>query len=223
MGEENLTPGASVNGTGNNNISLEDYSIFQYMLARPAVVKTICNHIPSFVFYHEARDERKMESEHKVLVQGSITVINYYCCALLLLPSHILGMSRWLSAEDCQSGAGKMNRKTRQKQHEQQQPGDVLRRFRYCYYCGLLQVETHHVCIGHANDYVNDQRFRLVEYLDFPISLWALAYAVFSLAALLVGYCVRVRHGYEISFLVLIASAVVLLHLVLILTGVRCG
>jgi hypothetical protein len=78
------------------SISLDDFSNFQYMLARPFVAKAIVNQITSFVFYNEPYNERKAELDHHVLCRGRITLINYYCCCLAVLPSHLLGMSRWI-------------------------------------------------------------------------------------------------------------------------------
>ena len=53
----------SIDGT----ISLEDYSNFQYMLARPSIAKATVNPIISFVFYTEPFDKQKTELDHHVI------------------------------------------------------------------------------------------------------------------------------------------------------------
>jgi hypothetical protein len=62
------------------SISLDDYSNFQYMLARPSVAKVTVNQIESFVLYSEPYDEQKAELNHRVMCRGKITLINYYIC-----------------------------------------------------------------------------------------------------------------------------------------------
>mmetsp|Transcript_25057 Transcript_25057/g.45130 ORF Transcript_25057/g.45130 Transcript_25057/m.45130 type:complete len:209 (+) Transcript_25057:63-689(+) len=197
------------------DISLDEYSAFQYMLSRPAVAKAVVNQITFFVFYNEPHDERKTESEHKVLVQGHISFINYYCCCVALLPSHVLGMSEWMSAEDYAS------KKVSPKAKAKLQPGDTLRRFRYSYYRGLLQVDTRHVFVGYANN-GKDQRFRLYEYIDCPISPWIIVHGVFALLASFVVYFLQ-AYGVcsQISFPLPVALVLVLLHSTLLLTGVQ--
>ncbi|KAL7555117.1 hypothetical protein ACHAWF_018723 [Thalassiosira exigua] len=188
-------------------ISLDEYSTFQYMLAPPSTAKATIGQIQSFVFYHEPRDMLKDESDHLVFVRGQTTVANYYCCCLALLPSHVLGMSQWISAEEFPS-SGK----------EKPKPGDILRRFRYSYYCGLLRVETLHICTD--NDSGDGGKFRLVEFFDSPLSPWVFINSVFVLAAVFVQYCLR-RCGWEFSLAVLVATAGVLLYLILAWTGVK--
>ena len=104
------------------------------MLARPSVAKLTVNQIESFVFYSEPYDEQKAELDHRVMCRGKITLINYYICCLAVLPSHILGMSRWISVVDETKNASRT------------QSGETSRRFRYSYYCGWLHVESYHVC-----------------------------------------------------------------------------
>ena len=83
--------------------SLEDYSTFQYMLARPSNARKVTSSITSFVMYNEPRDEHKSEWSHSILCRGDISVFNYYICCLMVLPSHLLGMSKWISSEDLSS------------------------------------------------------------------------------------------------------------------------
>lgn len=203
----------ALSSTREEILSLDEYSSFQYMLARPYVAKATVNQITSFVFYNEPRTERKTETEHQVLVQGKIAFINYYGCCLAVLPSHILGMSRWISAEDYQSSGKAVPKKAKL------QPGDTLRRFQYSYYCGMLQVETRHEFVGYANN-GNGQRFRLIEYMDCPISPWVIVNTVIALAATFLGYCLQV-YGCEIYFPLLIVSVMALLHSILILSEVQ--
>jgi hypothetical protein len=193
------------------SISLDDFSNFQYMLARPFVAKAIVNQITSFVFYNEPYNERKAELDHHVLCRGRITLINYYCCCLAVLPSHLLGMSRWISAVDEAKNASNI------------QSGETMRRFRYSYYCGWLQVDTYHVCVGTADaGNGKDQRFRLVEYMDCPLSPSLIFHAVLALVASFVVYGLRsCSICIEASFAPLVASVLVLFRLILLLTGVH--
>ncbi|KAL9186177.1 hypothetical protein ACHAXT_005415 [Thalassiosira profunda] len=191
-----------------DNRSLGEYASFQYMLARPAEARAVVHQITSFVFFDEPRDEGKKEVDHLVLVRGQSTMVNYYICCLGLLPSHMLGMSRWISAEEYRADDKKSRRKT----------GDVLRRFRYSFYLDVLEVETLHIFDGCDKD--GTERFRLVEYLDCPISPWVAMYAVLPLLALVARCFVRVC-GQDVSFPFLVVAAFIGLHLVLRLTGVK--
>jgi len=219
-----MTRDVVVDDAGENNsttVSLDEYSTFQYMLARPAIARATIRQISSFVMYNEPHDGGKEETEHRVLVRGNVTLCNYYCCCLVLLPSHVMGMSRWVSAEDCQfSGGEKSDEHPRKKAGLE--PGDALRRFRYSYYGGLLQVDTRHVFVGHADDGKDPTRFRLVEYLECPISPWVIVHAVYGLLASLLGYRFRTYYGYaNVSYPLVFVSALALLHLILALTGVK--
>lgn len=127
--------------------SLQDYATFQYMLAPPALARPVCDRISSFVFYDGPHEVRTSEREHKVTLRGRISVPRYYLCCLWVLPSHVLGLSRWVSATEARDG------------------GATLRRFRYAYYGGLVEVDTRHVADG------AEGQFRLVEYIDG--SAWA--------------------------------------------------
>jgi hypothetical protein len=51
--------------------------------ACPAVAQRVVNKIASFV---------------KVMLRGSIDIFAYYICYLVVLPSHLFGMSEWISA-----------------------------------------------------------------------------------------------------------------------------
>eukprot|EP00588_Corethron_pennatum_P031035 CAMPEP_0194339964 /NCGR_PEP_ID=MMETSP0171-20130528/84910_1 /TAXON_ID=218684 /ORGANISM="Corethron pennatum, Strain L29A3" /LENGTH=253 /DNA_ID=CAMNT_0039104743 /DNA_START=94 /DNA_END=858 /DNA_ORIENTATION=+ len=128
-------------------LSLQDYSTFQYMLAPPALARPVCDRISSLVFYDGPHEVRKSEREHKVTLRGRISVPRYYLCCLWVLPSHVLGLSRWVSATEARDG------------------GATVRRFRYAYYGGLVEVDTRHVADG------AEGTFRLVEYIDG--SAWA--------------------------------------------------
>ena len=194
--------------TNDGSISLDDYSNFQYMLARPSVAKLTVNQIESFVFYSEPYDDQKAELDHRVMCRGKITLVNYYICCLAVLPSHILGMSRWISAVDETKNASST------------QSGETSRRFRYSYYCGWLHVESYHVCVRDANT-GKDQRFRLVEYMNCPVSPSLFVHAMLALVASFVacglrscGICV------DVSFTPLVAFVVICFRLILLLTGV---
>ena len=157
-------------------ITLDDYQTFQYMIAKPFIAKHIVNEITSFVFYNVPFVEDKMEQKN-IIVQGTVSVINYYCCCLVLLPSHILRMSRWISSEDYQYKYTKANKKI--------QSGDILRRFRYSFYLGMISVETLHI---YDHDEEEVIKFRLVESIICPISPWFVVHIVFLLVAVLVVY-----------------------------------
>ena len=190
-------------------ITLDDYQTFQYMLAKPFIAKHIVNEITSFVFYHVPFVEDKMEQKH-IIVQGSVSVINYYCCCLVLLPSHILRMSRWISSEDYQY------KYTNKKKI---QPGDILRRFKYSFYLGMISVETLHI---HVHDDKKDTKFRLVESIICPISPWFVVHSVFLLVAVLVVYFLHsIGLFIETAFLNLVVSILAVFHSLLLLTGVK--
>lgn len=90
-------------------------------------------------------------------------------------------MSKWISAEDTSSKARKS--------------GDELRRFRYSYYNGFLNVDTRHVCV--YDDRVgksgggDDEQFRLVEYFDCSISVRMFAHAMFAFASVMVAWGIQ--------------------------------
>jgi hypothetical protein len=189
--------------------SLDDYSNFQYMLARPSVAKATVNQITSFVFYCGPYDEQKVELDHRIICRGRITLINYYICCLAVLPSHILGMSCWISAEDETKGANST------------QSGETLRRFRYSYYCGWLHVESYHVSVRDANT-GKDKRFRLVEYMNCPISPSLIFHAMLALVASFVACGLRSCGIFvDVSFTPLVASVLIFFRLILPLTGVK--
>lgn len=190
--------------TPEESLSLDDYSTFQYMLAGPSIAKVVAKQITAVVFYNEPRDERKAEAEHRVLVRirGHLTCLHYYGCCLTVWPSHALGMSRWIMAEDCQTSTPRSD--------------ETLRIFRYAYYGGLLTVETRHVSVG-GND---RGAFRLVEYFDCVVSPWLFVHAAFVGLALLLDKCLQ-TFGYRVPISVAIPATLVVLHLVLFLTGVR--
>ena len=143
-----------------DKISLHEYSTFQYMLAPPSLACRVGDRITEVIFYDEPKQPQKSEDQHKVAMHrtGFLTITAYYVCCLLVLPSHILGMSRFVSAEDLAGEEG-----------EGQLP--VLRRFVYTYYCGLIKVETHHV----RDVSGGTGAFRLVEYFD---TIWCCVYAI---------------------------------------------
>ena len=188
-------------------ISLDDYQTFQYMLASPSIAKDIVNEITSFVFYNVSYVEDNMKQKH-IIAQGSVSVINYYCCCLVLLPSHILRMSRWVSPEDYQYKYTKTNKKI--------QSGDILRRFRYSFYLGMISVETLHIYEEEGT------KFRLVESIICPISPWVVVHAVFLVVSVLVVYCLQsIGLFIETAFLSLVVSMLVVFHSLLLLTGVK--
>lgn len=131
-----------------SSLSLDDYSKFQYMLAPPGVAKQIINQVTSFAFYEQPNDPNKSESQHRVMAKGPVIMFGYYFVCLLVFPSHILGMSEWISAEA-----------TKDKDDNK-----ILRRFRYSYYYGLLKVDTRHMA--------TEGGFRIVEYFDASFSVW---------------------------------------------------
>jgi hypothetical protein len=126
------------------------------MRARPAVAQRVVNEITSFVFYDEPHDTKKPESDHKVMLRGSIDILAYYICCLVVLPSHVLGLSNWISATE-----------NDKKDADQK----IIRRFRYSYYWGLLQVDTRHVIIATDQGSASPP-FRLVEYMHVSKGTW---------------------------------------------------
>mmetsp|Transcript_29215 Transcript_29215/g.62922 ORF Transcript_29215/g.62922 Transcript_29215/m.62922 type:complete len:141 (-) Transcript_29215:119-541(-) len=130
------------------------------------------------------------------------------------------------------------------------QPGDILRRFRYSYYWGLVEVDTRHVCVdvqagcydgdddtANNNENVGDDgvdvstkqpKFRLEEFIDSPMSMLTTFYAVFGIfASIIAGYCSRVYFGggnrgqLISSLLSVVLVVVVVVHFLLVLTGVQ--
>jgi len=193
------------------SISLEDYSTFQYMLARPSTARAITSKCTSFVFYDGPKDEDELEWSHTIICRGDINTFNYYICCLMVLPSHMLGMSQWISAEDVSSKARK--------------PGDELRRFRYSYYGGFLNVDTRHICVNDRDGSGGgggDEQFRLVEYMDCSISVWILSHAMFVSASSLVAYGIQ-KSGLFFSGGTSLSSAAgiifVAFHILLACTG----
>lgn len=194
-----------------NNITLDEYSTFQYMLSPPTATKAIVDQTTSFVFYNCPYEKGKMKAEHTI-VHGTVTSINYYCCSLVLLPSHILGMSKWISSVDYQSKKTKF------------QCGDTLRRFQYSFYWGLLKVDTRHLCVEDIanNDTKHAKKFRLVESIICPVSPWVIVNAVFLLVAICLTYLVKLNGLFvNESFVILVASVLAMFHLILILSGVH--
>ena len=82
-------------------------------------------------FLHGAIRQQKSELSHRVISRGRVIFITYYFCSLAVLPSHILGTSRWISRNAISIPTGEKNR-----------------RFRNFYQCGWLQVETYDVFVG---------------------------------------------------------------------------
>lgn len=149
-------------------ISLDGYSTFQYMLATPSLAKPILDQITSITFYDEPKDSlKKSEREHKILLSmrtKSCRVIAYYACCLTLLPSHVLGMSKWRSSSSYPSPTTTV--------HSSLYPFQILRHFQYSYYDNMLQVDTYHVYDStiHSSDN-NKQSFRLVEFFTWTNKL----------------------------------------------------
>ena len=195
-----------------NNITLNEYSKFQYMLSPPTTTKAIVDQITSFVFYNCPYERGMMKAEH-IIVQGTVTSINYYCCSLVLLPSHMLGMSKWISSVNYQSKKTNFQR------------GDTLRRFQYSFYWGMLKVDTRHLCVEDItnNDTNNAQKFRLVESIICPVSPWVIVNAVFLLVAILFAICLThllqsSGFFFGISFVIIVLA---MFHLILIISGVH--
>ncbi len=192
--------------------SLEDYSTFQYMLARPSTASAVTSRCTSFAFYNEPKDDDKSEWSHNMICHGNINTFNYYICCLMVLPSHVLGMSKWISAEDTSSKA--------------RHSGDELRRFRYSYYGGFLNVDTRHICVDdkEGSSGSNDEKFRLVEYFDCSISVWIFSHAMFVFLSALVAYGIQ-KSGLLYSGETSLSSAVgivyVAFHVILACSGVN--
>jgi len=163
------------------------------------------------------------------MAQGHSTLINYYLCGFSLLPSHLLGMSRWISAEDyCASSSSLSSSQTKANKQRQEmtKSGDILRRFRYSYYWGLIQVDTRHVCVDDVAecDGTTQRKFLLEEFFDSSITMRTTFYTVFGLFVSIVGYCMRVYRGgsnSQISSLLSGFLVLVVVRLILILTGVK--
>ena len=193
--------------------SLEEYSTFQYMLARPSTASAVTSKCTAFVFYDGPKDED--DNEHSIICRGTINTFNYYICCLLVLPSHTLGMSKWISAEDTSSKARKS--------------GDELRRFRYSYYNGFLNLDTRHVCVDDRDGNScggNDEQFRLVEYFDCSISVWMFAHAMFVFASVMVAWGIQ-KGGLilsdDTSFLSAVGIVYVSFQVILACSGVQWG
>ena len=155
-------------------ISLHDYSTFQYMLAPPSLAVRVGDQITSVIFYDgpkQLQDAGGVQDETSAIVNttGYLRLSSYYLCCLLVLPSHIMGMSRFVRAEDLSGLQGCNDAPTEEAGKEK--VARVLRHFIYSYYCGLLKVDTYH--IQDANEKAGT--FRLVEYID---TRWACTYAI---------------------------------------------
>ncbi len=192
--------------------SLEDYCTFQYMLANPSLASAVTSKCTSFVFYNEPKDDDK--SEHNIICHGKINTFNYYICCLMVLPSHMLGMSKWISAEDTSSKARKA--------------GDELRRFRYSYYGGFMNVDTRHVSVndryGSSSTGSEDEQFCLVEYFDCAMSVWMFAHAMFVLLASMVAYGIQksgLLFGDDTSFSSAVGIVYVAFHVIMACSGVN--
>lgn len=156
-------------------LRLEDYATFQYMLAPPSIASPIVKDIQSFVFYDEPHNPQKKEEDHKVMLQGTINLASYYGCCLALLPSHLMGMSEWISFEDL---VPTKDEKTKKKKGDS--TCKILRRFRYSYYWGMLQVDTRHVQLKQEEeDSGTATSFRLVEYMNISLGAWFIAEAFY--------------------------------------------
>ena len=104
----------------------------------------------------------------------------YYWVCFLVLSSHLMGMSRWLSAEDTYSAPVAAVAEAERLAADEQSAGSagrgsILRKFQYTYWCGLMAVTTYHV---RAED---PSKFRLIEYIDFNAYLVFVINAVFWL------------------------------------------
>lgn len=125
-----------------------------------------------------------------------------------------MGMSKWISAEDTSSKARKS--------------GDELRRFRYSYYGGFMNVDTRHVCVndrdgssGSGND---DDEFRLVEYFDCSMSVWIFAHAMFVVVSSIVAYGIQksgLLFGDDTSFSSAVGIVYVAFHVIMACSGVN--
>lgn len=194
--------------------SLEDYSTFQYMLANPSLARAVTSKCTSFVFYNEPKGDNKSKwSSNYTICRGETSVFNYYVCCLMVLPSHMLGMSKWISAEDTSSKA--------------RQAGDELRRFRYSYYGGFMNVDTRHVCVndrdGGSSGSEDDEKFRLVEYFDCSMSVWMFAHAMFVLVSSMVAYGIQksgLLFSGDTSLLSAVGIVYVAFHAILACSGV---
>lgn len=158
--EAPITAGAAALSHAPFKISLHEYSTFQYMLAPPSIAVRVGDQITGVVFYDGPKQPDKRKVEYKTFIEttGFLRLSSYYICCLLVLPSHVMGMSRFVTAEDL-TGATSYEEK------------DVVRHFVYTYYCGLLKVDTYH--IRDANG--GAEAFRLVEYFD---TWWFCTYAI---------------------------------------------
>ena len=117
-----------------------------------------------------------------------ITMLDYYLCCLCVLPSHLLGMSQWISSSESQwsseSSSASSSSKTTSEMSSSSSSSylslledktmskrKVLRKFQYSYYCGMFHVTTYH--LAHTNDNDDDKqstsssKFHLVEFFDY--------------------------------------------------------
>lgn len=145
---------------------------------------------------------------------------------MALLPSHLLGMSRWIYAEDC--CISKEIKLQKNGKLPEPKPGDTLRRFRYSYYMGLFEVDTLHIFVEQGgtinNEKEREKKFRIVEYFDCPISPWIVFYGTPVLLVTFVVHCLNVcgACSSQISSLVLpSALTVAVMYCINRLTGVQ--
>mmetsp|Transcript_31300 Transcript_31300/g.46707 ORF Transcript_31300/g.46707 Transcript_31300/m.46707 type:complete len:193 (+) Transcript_31300:151-729(+) len=157
------------------SVSLQDYSRFQYMLAPPWMARPILQQISSVTFFLEPKDPNNAPDEHRLLLTTSWSVsasalCQYYAVCLWVLPSHAMGMSRWIMAKEYPPLAQQHNNFDDDEASLSLSPSSargVLRHFQYQYYGGFLIVDTYHMRDSTTE---SSSSFRLVEYFD--CNLW---------------------------------------------------
>ena len=176
-------------------LSLQDYATFQYMLSPPYIASKIVNEqVVTCTFYivhvvenNANNSENKNDSENDTKLHlhvkrpNGITLLDYYLCCFCVLPSHLLGMSQWISHSAESSKASETESESSASSSDSSSSSSsssylsllddkimskrkVLRRFQYSYYCGLFHVTTYH--LAHTNDSTSNTKFHIVEFFD---------------------------------------------------------
>ena len=141
-------------------------------------------------------------------------MLDYYLCCICVLPSHLLGMSQWISQSDSdlESSAGSSSASSSSKatssssylsllEDKTMSKRKVLRKFHYSYYCGMFHVNTYH--LAHLEDYGDKSKFHLVEFFDYApryYGRWILYIFVISFYTVLVLFLSLLALQYRILY-----------------------
>ena len=208
------------NNSGAVVLSLQDYVTFQYMLSPPWIATKIVNEqVVTCTFYIiKTKDKNNTKSLHELVNRPhGITMLDYYLCCLCVLPSHILGMSQWISSSesDLESSASSPTKTTSEStsssylsllEDKIMSKRKVLRKFHYSYYCGMFHVTTYHLAQTNDNDEntaKNNTKFHLVEFFDFIPRYY---YGIWLLYMFVISFYIGIVALLTLSYFVLLVD-----------------